>query len=122
MKKKPKIAKDERHLRRKKHVRKKVSGTSDIPRISVSRSIKNFYAQIIDDEAGKTIVGLGTMSKEAKQSNGGNVAAATELGKKFAEKAKEKGIDKVVFDRNGYKYHGRVKAFADALREGGLKF
>ena len=124
MKKTPKVAKEQRYQRRKKHVRKNVSGTTDIPRVSVSRSIKNLYAQIIDDVEGNTLVGLGTLSKDVKTEvgNGGNVAAATALGKKFAEKAKEKGIEKVVFDRNGYKYHGRVKAFADALREGGLKF
>lgn len=124
MKKTPTRLKDKRHERRKKHVRKKVSGTADIPRVTVTRSLNNLYAQVINDEAGKTIVGLGTLSKDVKAEakNGGNVDGATKLGAKFAEKAKEKGITKVVFDRNGYKFHGRVKAFAEALRAGGLKF
>jgi large subunit ribosomal protein L18 len=123
-KKSPKLLKDKRHERRRKHVRKKISGTADIPRVSVSRSASNLYAQVIDDETGKTLVGLGTLNKDLKGvvAYGGNVSAAENLGKKFAELAKEKGISKVVFDRNGYKFHGRVKAFAQALRDGGLKF
>ena len=124
MKKTPKIPKDKRHLRRKKHVRKNLSGTTEMPRISITRSIKNLYVQVIDDVQGVTLVGMGTLSKDVKteQPNGGNVQAATLLGVKFAEKVKEKGIEKIVFDRNGYKFHGRVKAFAEALRANGLKF
>jgi len=124
MKKTATLLKDRRHIRRKKHVRKKVFGTSEAPRVTVSRSINNLYAQAVNDDLSVTILGLGTLNKEIKneKSSGGNVIAATDLGKKFAEKAKEKGISKIVFDRNGYKFHGRVKAFAEALREGGLKF
>lgn len=126
MKKTPKTLKNTRHERRRKHVRKHVSGTAERPRVSVRRSLNNLYAQLIDDETGVTLAGLGTGSKDVKgdlpAGKGGNCAAAEVLGKKLAEKAKTAGIQTVVFDRNGYRYHGRVKAFADALRSNGLNF
>lgn len=126
MKKTPKQAKSKRQLRRKRHIRKTISGCAKRPRVSIRRSINNLYAQMIDDETGATLVGLGTLSKDVRgelgSSGGGNVKAAEILGVKMAEKAKAAGIDEVVFDRNGYRYHGRVKAFADALRGHGLKF
>jgi large subunit ribosomal protein L18 len=111
--------------RRKWHIRKSVSGTAERPRLSVNRSLKNISVQVINDEEGKTIFGVSTLSKSfASRVSGscGNVAAATELGKMVAELAKEKNIEKVVFDRSGYLYHGRVKALADGAREGGLDF
>ena len=109
---------------RHKRVRKKISGTPQRPRLCVHRSLKNLTAQIIDDGAQKVVFGLSTMSKECKDKikSGGNVDAATQLGQIFAQKAQEKGFKKVSFDRGGYMYHGRVKAFAEATREGGLEF
>lgn len=112
--------------RRAKHrrIRKKISGTADRPRLCVHRSVKNLYAQIIDDAAGKVLCGMSTLNKElaATSRNGGNVEGAAALGAKFAKTAKDKGISRVSFDRGGYMYHGRVKAFADAARENGLEF
>jgi large subunit ribosomal protein L18 len=107
--------------KRKLRVRKKVFGTSERPRLSVFRSNRLIYGQIIDDEKGETLVDV---QKEAdKLSKGKNkVDAAFEVGKELAKKAKEAKIKKVAFDRNGYKYHGRVKSFADGAREGGLEF
>ncbi len=111
-----------RHFR----IRKRVSGTQERPRLCVYPSLNHFEAQIIDDFAQKTVLGFTTKSKEfQKQStlpHYGNVAAATRFGKFIAEKAKAKGIQKVVFDRGGFLYHGRIKAFADAAREQGLSF
>lgn len=104
---------------RKKRIRAKISGTIARPRISVFRSLKHTYAQIIDDENGKTIVGVS--DKEIK-SGGKKGDRAFELGRLLAQKAKEKKIEKVIFDKSGYKYHGRTKALADGAREGGLKF
>ena len=104
-----------RHLR----IRKKINGTAEMPRLSVFRSLKNMYAQLIDDENGVTIVSASSLKDS---SYGGNVEAAREIGKKLAEAALEKGIKKVVFDRSGYIYHGRIKELADGAREGGLKF
>jgi large subunit ribosomal protein L18 len=114
----------ERRLRRKKRVRKDVFGTSECPRLTVFRSLKNIYAQLVDDAAGQTLAEASTCSKEVQGSvgYGGNVAAAKVVGKTLAERAAAKGIAKVAFDRNGYRFHGRVKALADAAREGGLKF
>jgi large subunit ribosomal protein L18 len=114
----------ERRLRRKKRVRKNVFGTEDRPRLTVFRSLKNIYAQLIDDAAGKTIVEASTRCKELKDSvdYGGNVAAAKVVGKLLAERAQAKGISTATFDRNGYRFHGRVKALAEAARESGLKF
>ncbi len=116
-----------RELKRKfrhKRLRKKVSGTADRPRLAVHRSLKNISAQIIDDSTGKVIVGTSTLNKDIKGKikNGGNIEAATTLGETFANQAKDKGITKVCFDRGGYKYHGRIKAFAEAARNGGLEF
>ncbi len=111
--------------RRKWHIRNSVSGTALRPRMSVNRSLQNMSVQIINDETGQTLVGLSTLSKSvAERISGskGNMSAAAELGKMIAELAKEKNIEKVVFDRSGYLYHGRVKALADGAREGGLDF
>ena len=116
-----KLSKLGRRARIKKRVRKIVSGTPDRPRLSVYRSNKEIYAQLIDDKAGKTILSVSSLNvKEAHKGN--KVDQATEMGKVMAETAKKAGHEKVVFDRNGYLYHGRVKAFAEAAREGGLKF
>jgi len=111
-------------IKRHRRVRKKISGTSTRPRLCVFRSLKNIYAQIIDDEGGHTLVGVSSLSPEVKAtiSNGGNIAAAKEVGKIVAQKASAKNITQVVFDRAGYKFHGRVAALADAIREQGIQF
>lgn len=112
-------------LRRKKRIRKKVFGTALRPRLCVYRSLKHIYAQIIDDERGMTLVAASTLSPELKgqiESISGKVAAAKLVGQLIGKKALEKGINKVVFDRNGYLYHGRVQALADGAREAGLDF
>ena len=118
--------KDKAHRleRRKWSIRSSVFGTTERPRLSVYRSSKHIYAQIIDDYAGKTLASVATTSGEVRGAlaNGGNVAAAKQAGKAIAEKAKQIGVTKVAFDRGGRKYHGRVKALADAAREGGLQF
>jgi large subunit ribosomal protein L18 len=108
-----------KRLRRKGRVRAKVKGTAICPRLSVFRSNRGIYAQIIDDEIGQTIVGVSSQEVKTK---GKKIVTSLELGKMLAEKAIAKGISRVVFDRNGYKYHGRVKALAEGAREGGLKF
>ena len=102
-------------------IRKKLQGTAERPRLNVYRSLNHIYVQVVDDLNGKTLVSASTAEGEGKMS-GGNVAAAKEIGKAIAERAKAKGITMVVFDRGGYIYHGRVKALADAAREGGLQF
>ncbi|MFA5060419.1 MAG: 50S ribosomal protein L18 [Candidatus Omnitrophota bacterium] len=109
---------------RHKRIRQKVSGTSQRPRVCVHRSLNNLQAQAIDDIAGKIIFALSTLDKNvrSKAKSGGNVQAAVVLGEAFAVKALEKGIKKISFDRGGYMYHGRIKAFADAARKGGLEF
>ena len=114
---------DTRGQRIKRHnrVRGKISGTADRPRLSVFRSENNMYAQIIDDVAGSTLVAASTVEK-AFEGNGGNCEAAKKIGAVLAERALQKGIEEVVFDRGGYIYHGRVKALAEGAREGGLKF
>jgi len=121
----------EARLRRKKRIRKKIFGFPERPRVSVFRSHKHIYAQIINDVEGHTLVALSSLSPEVRtkveelKSKGeikGKVDVARLVGRMLAEKAKEKGITKVVFDRGGYKYHGRVKALAEGLREGGLEF
>src|ERR1700747_3473090 len=99
-------------------IREKVSGNAERPRLNVYRSLNHIYAQVIDDSQGVTIVSASTVSSKIK--TGGNAAAAKEVGKLVAERAKEKGIKKVVFDRGGYLYHGRIKAFPDAAPQGGL--
>jgi large subunit ribosomal protein L18 len=104
-----------------KRIRRKLRGTTERPRLAVFRSVAHIYAQVIDDAEGKTLASASTVDKDAK-TNGGNVAAAKKIGKLVAQRAKEKGISKVVFDRGGYHYHGRIKALADAAREAGLGF
>jgi large subunit ribosomal protein L18 len=101
-----------------------VSGTAERPRLCVYRSLDHIYAQVIDDRAGKTLASASSADKDTKKNlkGGGNVAAAKVVGKAVADRAKAQGINKVVFDRGGYKYHGRVKALADAAREAGLQF
>ncbi len=112
--------KERRHLR----LRKSVAGTSERPRLSVRRSLKNLFIQIIDDSKGVTLVSGSTAEKDFKQkmAYGGNVKASVLLGEIIATRAKEKKINRVVFDRGGYDYHGRIKAFAEAARKGGLEF
>jgi len=104
--------------------RRKIVGTPARPRLCLHRSLKNLYVQIIDDVSGKTLIGLSTLNKDvkAKEKHGGNIKGATSLGAALASRAKEKGITTVAFDRGGYLYHGRVKAFAEAARQGGLTF
>ena len=101
-------------------IRQKLSGTAERPRLNVYRSLNHLYAQVVDDQKGETLVAASSLALKLK--TGGNVAAAKEIGKSIAEKAKEKGIKKVVFDRGGFLYHGRIKALADAAREAGLEF
>ncbi len=115
--------KDANEARSKRHyrVRNKISGTPDCPRLNVYRSLSNIYVQLIDDVHGVTIAQASTVEKEFTD-YGGNVEAAKKIGEKIAERAKDKGIEKCVFDRGGYLYHGRVAAVADGAREGGLKF
>lgn len=115
------IDKDSRRRRIHVRIRGRVKGTQERPRLAVFRSIKNIYAQVIDDRAGRTIVSASSSEKNAT-ANGGNLAGAKEIGKLVAERAKALGVSKVVFDRGGYLYHGRIKALADAAREAGLEF
>ncbi len=110
-------------LRRKKHIRKTVRGTPERPRLCVFRSTTHIYAQVIDDEAGVTLASASTQDKALTiEGHKGNVAAAKVVGAEVAKRATEAGVTRVVFDRNGFLYHGRVKALADAAREGGLEF
>ena len=113
-----------RHAQRKARTAGAVRGTTDRPRLSVFRSLKHIDAQIIDDTTGRTLVAASSKQKDVATGlkHGGNKTAAVAIGKALAAKAIEKGITTVAFDRNGYRYHGRVKALADAAREGGLKF
>ena len=117
-----KVSRNEARQARHARVRAKVSGTKDIPRLNVFRSAKNISVQIIDDVAGNTLVSASSTDKELKLTNGGNIEAAKKVGEAIAKKAKKAGITKVVFDRGGYLYHGRVAALADAARENGLEF
>jgi large subunit ribosomal protein L18 len=114
--------KHRRQLRRRHHVRRKVVGSAERPRLNVFRSSKHIYAQLIDDLTGVTLAASSSRAKEAALPYGGNIKAAQVVGKKLAEAAKEKGITKAAFDRGHYRYHGRIKALADAAREGGLQF
>src|SRR5207302_4814411 len=116
-----KIDNNEIRLRIHKRIRRKVQGTPERPRLAVFRSVAHIYAQVIDDSKGHTLVAASSVEKAAK-TNGGNLAAAKSIGKSIAERAKEKGIKQVVFDRGGYQYHGRVKALSDAAREAGQEF
>lgn len=125
-----KLRKSRRLQRQRRHarVRKSVHGTVDRPRLSVYRSLNNIEGQVIDDEEGRTVVGLSTLAAELRdvsgddEGKGRKVVQARAAGKLLAERAREKGIERVVFDRGGFKYHGRVKAFAEGAREGGLEF
>jgi large subunit ribosomal protein L18 len=114
------IKRDEIRQRIHARIRRKLTGTTERPRLSVHRSLNHIYAQVVDDQTGETLVSASTLALKAK--TGGNVAAAKEIGKAIAERAVEKGVKKVVFDRGGYLYHGRIKALADAAREAGLEF
>jgi len=107
---------------RHQRLRKKVAGTPERPRLAVHFSGKNIYAQVIDDEAGKTLASANTTEKELSDKARANVETAVKIGKVVAERAKAKNVSKVVFDRGGFIYHGKVKALADAAREGGLEF
>ena len=118
-----KITKNQKRGHVHERIRKKLQGTSDRPRLNVYRSLNHIYVQVIDDLSGKTLVAASTAEgKKEQRGTGGNVAAAKAVGKTIAERAKAKGVTKVVFDRGGYIYHGRVKALADAAREAGLQF
>ncbi|MFE5324581.1 50S ribosomal protein L18 [Paenibacillus sp. NPDC056579] len=116
--------KNKARLKRHLRVRKKIQGTTERPRLNIFRSSKHMYAQLIDDVKGVTIASASTQDKELKDSigNGGNVEAARKVGALIAERAKNNGVEQVVFDRGGYLYHGRVQALADAAREAGLEF
>ena len=117
-----KSSKFQARIRRKKHIRKRISGTSDRPRLSVFRSSKHIYAQIVDDIAGKTLVSASSLGKSSAVANGGNIEGAKAVGEILAEKALAAGITNVVVDRNGYLFHGRVKALAFAAKNKGLQF
>ena len=105
-----------------KRIRTKVAGTAERPRLAVFRSLNHIYAQLIDDAKGVTLAAASSTEPAVRGQSGGNAAAAKEIGKLIAERAKEKGISRVVFDRGGYIYHGRVKSLAEAAREAGLEF
>lgn len=109
-----------RRARRKTGIRKRIYGTAESPRLSIFRSSKHVYAQVIDDASGTTIASASSVADKLEK--GGNIEAAASVGKAIAEKAKTAGVKTVAFDRNGFRFHGRVKALADAAREGGLKF
>ena len=113
---------EERRYRRHLRVRKKVSGTTERPRLVIRRSLKHIYAQLVNDELGVTILGVSDASEGLQADGGGKVGRAKGTGKLLAEKAKAAGIGRVVFDRAGYRYHGRVQAVADGARQGGLEF
>ncbi|MGP8243603.1 MAG: 50S ribosomal protein L18 [Bryobacteraceae bacterium] len=125
---------EKKEIRRRIHtrIRRKLAGSAERPRLAVFRSVSHIYAQVIDDRAGNTLVSASSVDKSVKgdkgekgaaaKAYGGNVASAKAIGKLVAERAKQKGITKVVFDRGGYPYHGRIKALADAAREAGLEF
>ena len=117
-------AKRKRQLRRRHHVRRNITGTAERPRLSVFRSSKHIYAQLIDDLQGVTLAAASSTLGDVRSGSpyGGNVKAAVVVGKKLAELAQSKGITKAAFDRGHYRYHGRIKALADAAREAGLEF
>jgi large subunit ribosomal protein L18 len=114
-------SKNEIRLRIHKRIRRRVAGTQERPRLAIFRSLNHIYAQLIDDSQGLTIAAAASTEKDLR-GKGGNIDGAKLIGQKVAERAKEKGITKVVFDRGGYLYHGRVKALADAARQAGLEF
>jgi large subunit ribosomal protein L18 len=118
-----KASKNQTRNRVHDRIRKKLLGTAERPRLNVYRSVNHIYVQLIDDHQGSTLVAASSAEgKKGERRSGGNVASAKDIGKLIAERAKQKGITKVVFDRGGYIYHGRVKALADAAREAGLQF
>ncbi|BBH24013.1 50S ribosomal protein L18 [Paenibacillus baekrokdamisoli] len=116
--------KNKARLKRHLRVRKKINGTTQRPRLSVFRSSKHIYAQLIDDVLGVTVASASTLDKEIAEqvTNGGNIEAARKIGELIANRAKAKGVEQIVFDRGGYLYHGRIQALADAAREAGLEF
>jgi len=117
-------AKKKRQLRRRRHVRRRITGTAERPRLTVFRSSKHIYAQLIDDLNGRTLAAASSASPEVRAgaAYGGNIKAATAVGTALAEKAKAAGVQTAAFDRGHYRYHGRVKALAEAARKGGLEF
>jgi large subunit ribosomal protein L18 len=118
------VSRDEHRRRIHERVRARMEGTPERPRLSVYRSLGHIYAQVVDDRSGRTLASASSLDKETRKQikGGGNVSAAKVVGKVIAERARAAKIEKVVFDRGGYKYHGRVKALADAAREAGLQF
>jgi large subunit ribosomal protein L18 len=119
----PDSSKDKTRRRIHQRMRSRLSGSKERPRLNVYRSLNHIYVQVIDDTSGQTLASASTAKgKKGGKKTGGNVASAKEIGKEIAQRAQEKGIKKVVFDRGGYLYHGRIKALADAAREAGLEF
>ncbi|HZU31357.1 MAG TPA: 50S ribosomal protein L18 [Candidatus Angelobacter sp.] len=118
----PDSSKDKVRRRVHQRLRNRLSGSAERPRLNVYRSLNHIYVQLIDDTSGKTLASASTSGKKSGKKTGGNVASAKEIGKAIAQRAQEKGIKKVVFDRGGYLYHGRIKALAEAAREAGLEF
>ena len=119
------LVKEEKLKRRHRQIRKKVFGTVERPRLSVHRSHLNFYAQVIDDESERTLLSAATLSpsfRGKEKGQFGNVASAKKFGAYLAQELKKKKVSKIIFDRGGFSYHGRIQAFADALREGGIEF
>ncbi len=116
------ISKDEIRRRIHKRIRRKVSGSQERPRLAVFRSVANIYAQLIDDRKGSTLAAASSIEKASSLKTGGNIAGAKAIGKLITERAQAAGVKKVVFDRGGYLYHGRIKALAEAAREAGLEF
>lgn len=117
-----KVPRNELRLRIHRRIRRKVRGTAERPRLAVFRSLKHIYAQVIDDVSGRTLAAASSLDKGQRVAGGGNLSGAREVGRRIAERALEKGIRRVVFDRGGYLYHGRVKALAEAARQAGLEF
>lgn len=117
-----KSSKNDVRVRIHKRTRLKLKGTGERPRLAVFRSLKHIYAQVIDDRQGATLAAASSGEKNSSVASGGNLAGAKQVGKLIAERAKTKGVSKVVFDRGGFLYHGRIKALADAAREAGLEF
>ncbi|MDQ7823196.1 MAG: 50S ribosomal protein L18 [Candidatus Eremiobacteraeota bacterium] len=118
-----KISRNTNRLKRHARIRKSLRGTKDRPRLSVFRSLKHIYAQLIDDEEGKTLVSASSIEKAVKEGREGSLkVVAKKVGSLLAERIKEKGIEGIVFDRGGYKYHGKIAALAEGLREGGIQF
>ena len=115
---------DRKKARARRHarIRKKIRGTAEMPRLVVFRSLQNIEGQIVDDDKGVTLVGLSSLAKEIERSGKKKIELSKAVGQLLAQKAKEKGISKIVFDRNGYSYFGRIKAFAEGARQGGLEF